>query len=446
MNKKKKRIICAVLIILVFGYWIYSIGDFGGSSKINVNWASDINQLEKTLTKESPGAFRQVSKKEFHKDLQQLIKETPKLSDSDITIKLIEIVASLKDNNTKAIDTDFKKVYPIRVTKMDSKYMVNDITSEYREILGSELIKINSSPMKDIEEACSRLIPNISKNNKDISWCIGGVDMLGYFKIVTGEQAKFTFKNSKGDIKEVNLMAQKEIEITNMTSSTTVFENEKINNEKIVSPKSVFRRNMDQFWYEYIEQDKTLYCQFNVMSNAAYKIFYEAPDPGAIEIYKKAEETDVDFFVKNKMDELINEGSSKNYDKLIIDLRFVAMPKLSLLRTFIEKIEKLQFKNSKTKLYVITPNYETSYMIPVFQKLKEAGKVTFYGENNLKYIEYSNETSVKLDNSKMIVLYSKEKDMKKLNSQFKPDFLIKVNTGDYVKGLDPIYDAIQGNK
>jgi len=440
MDKKKKRIICAAVIILVFGYWIYSIGDFGGTSKINVNWASDINQLEKTLTKESPGAFRQVSKKEFHKDLQQLIKETPKLSENDIRIKLKEIVASLKDDNTKVIYTDRKKVYPIGVFKEKNKYIVSDIISEYKEVLGSELIKINNRPVKDIEEACSRLIPNISKKNKDISWCIGGADILEFLKIVSGEQAKFTFKNSNGDIKEVNLEVQKEQEISDM-ATTAVFTDEKNN-----SPKPLCRSNMDQFWYEYIEQDKTLYCQFNVMSSAAYKILYEAPDPDAIDIYKKAEENDIDFFVKTKIDEFTKEGKYKSIDKLIIDLRFVNMPKLSLLRSFLDKTEKMEFINDKTKIYVITPSWETSSMIPELQKLKAAGRVTFYGEFNLKYQDYSNETTVKLDNSKIGVIYSREKDIKKLNSEFKPDFLIKVNNDDYKNGLDPIYDAIQGRK
>jgi len=126
MSRIKKGIIVVLIMTVVFGYWIYSIADSAGMGGQKINWVNDINQLEQTLVKESPGAFRQVSKKEFHKELQQLIKETSKLSDSDITIKLTDIVESLKDNNTHLVKKNSKVIiaYPLYLVKIKDKYLL----------------------------------------------------------------------------------------------------------------------------------------------------------------------------------------------------------------------------------------------------------------------------------------------------------------------------------
>jgi len=436
--KKRKLIITGMLILLV--YWIYSINDSAGMSGAKVSWVNDINQLEETLTKESPGAFRNVSKKEFHKKLQELIKETSKMSDGDISIKLKEIVKSLKDENTDIIlkDSAFKKVFPVITFENANKYEVISIDNEHSQVLGGEIVKINDKSVKEIEDICKKLVYNTYKNNENLSVYLNDLEMLQFLKVVQGEEAKFTFKDVNGDIRSFDLTARASSTGYNMVSSPPKY-------ESIKSTEPAFENNEQQIWYKCIEQDRTLYCKYSIISTVVYRVLQNVPDAKTMEVYKKMDE-DVYNNVENTLDDFVKEANNNNYEKLVIDMRFSFLLNPNVMKGFIEKIEKIQPLNKKSKIYIITPSSSATTIIPELQKLKATGKYIFYGEKNLSYQDFNNETIMNLKNSKIGVIYSKENDLKKLNSQFKPDFLIKMNTDDYYNGHDLIYDAIQGRK
>ena len=437
---KKVKFIIGVAIVVLIAYWIYSINDSVAMGSGKVSWVNDLNQLEETLTKESPSAFRNVSKKEFHKKLQELIKETSKMSDSDIRIKLTEILASLNDNNLGVTygNEITKKIFSLVTEQVEGKYRVIVVEEQDSEALEGELTKINNKSIKDIEESCKKLIPNIYKSGGIDGTYMNDLEILQYLKVVKGEQATFTVKKLNGETKNFDVKARFRSDGNKLVVAQSKYDTKNLNN-------SIYKSGDGPIWYEYKEKDKALYCQCNLTFSGIYKILQSFPDAATLEAFKKTDET-IDMKAKSVIEDFIEEAKNKSYDKLIIDMRFTYLLNPKAMKYFVERIENIQPANRVAKIYIIAPCSGTTTIIPELQKLKATKKFVFYGEKNLSYQDYNNETVMKLKNFKIGIFYSKEKDFKKLNSQFKPEFLIKVNKEEYYNGFDPIYDAIKNRK
>ena len=442
MDKKKKRIILTVIMIVIIGYWIYSLVDSLDMAGAKVKWVNDINQLEQALVKESPGAFRYVSKKEFHKKLQKLIKETSKLSDSDIRIKLAEIVASLKDDNTRLIKEPSAdgRGYPLYAFKNKDSYIVLCIDEKYKEFLGNELIKINDKSIKEIEKRCESLLPNCKKENGDVVSFLGDTDMLKFLGVAYDKEAKFTFKKRSGESTEINL---KVCDYKDTRLVSKAFE------ETFESQKKLLYSSGDNsvFWYKSLEQNKVLYCLYNVYGIDVSRKIYEN-DMG-----QELNEESLEYYdgenkimIEERIDQLVLEAENKNFEKLIIDMRLMGSANKQILDGFVEKVNDIKHSNKSIKVYIITPISERSSIIPELKELKAQGSTIFYGQMNVKYRDNEKETLVILKNSNLILTYSKEKDMEKLNSVFKPDVIVKVSDEELRRGFDSIYEAIIKDK
>jgi len=85
-------------------------------------------------------------------------------------------------------------------------------------------------------------------------------------------------------------------------------------------------------------------------------------------------------------------------------------------------------------------------LVPEFKELKACGKTDFYRQRNIKYQDFNKKTLVMLKDTNLVLAYSKEKDIEKLNSMFKPDVLVNVSDDDLGWGYDPIYEVIVKHK
>src|SRR5262249_53471237 len=134
----------------------------------------------------------------------------PQLSDSEITIRLMHLIASLRIAHTGIgwrTETAGFHYFPFRLRPMSDGWVVTATTKQYREALGARVMKIGSMTPELLEP---KIADWISHENE--SWLhqqspayITTAELLGEFKLLeTNGQVALTLLSSNRPLFTVN--------------------------------------------------------------------------------------------------------------------------------------------------------------------------------------------------------------------------------------------------
>jgi C-terminal processing protease CtpA/Prc len=180
------------------------------------------------------------------------------------------------------------------------------------------------------------------------------------------------------------------------------------------------------FWYEYDEDERILYCQYNICWSDNDKYSY----------------SDYDF--DKFYDEIINIVKNNKLDKFIFDVRFNTGGNSSTGTELIKKISK--YKDNIGKSFVIIGrNTFSSAILNAYDALEyldavSVGEATWGQPNSYGEIKY-----LTLPNSGISVSYSTKffkETNQKVNSLI-PEIPVKLSFDDYIEGKDPSLEAIK---
>lgn len=175
------------------------------------------------------------------------------------------------------------------------------------------------------------------------------------------------------------------------------------------------------YWYKYLENNKTLYLKYNqcVESNKDGKIS--------------------DF--NNEILDFINNNS---VDKFVIDMRDNGGGGQDQLDIIIQGIKNKEI-NNKNKFFVIVGRNTFSAAIGDVVKWRKETNATFIGqETSGKLNHYGSWDTFALPNSKLTVQYSTMyvNNGDDESDSFIPDKTIEISIDDYVNKKDPVLDYI----
>jgi len=431
--KKSFLIITTLLLLFQFTYSqetrVYSDSE----------WETDLDSLVQILEKKHPNPYYRISKHEFLNKVNTVRALIPQLTDRQIVLEFMKIVALLKDGHTgiivepKGID-GFDDFFPVRFFHFSDGWYITMIDSTYSSLIGARVLQIGNL---SIGEAVSKVSPIINADNS-----FGVTDIMPFYLVNGGvlESAGITSSTKLLPIKvEKNGIVHK----INLVSSKHEFDSEWIKSplnipvgnvdtsiaKKYTNNLHLKHLNSRNYWFEYLKSDSTLYMQFNAVFNENSNSFSEFYDS---------------LF-------LFLDSHQKQIKKFIIDMRYNAGGNGGILLPFIHEIIKHEDLFDHIDFYTIIGKRTFSAAIIASAYLNIHTNCTFVGEPAAAPLNFfSDANTYKLPNSKLSLyvstLYFQLSIPANQDTAFYPDFPVEMSSHDYFNFHDPVLNIIVEDK
>jgi hypothetical protein len=365
-----------LLSVLILSLLCACLAGCGSKSMTKDQWREDIDYLAGELPQRYIDLFNTISEEEFSSRAEHLKASLDTMNEDEIRVEIQRLVAAVGDAHT---GTNFSagRMYPVELYWfVDGWYVIRTLRG-YEQILYGKLTQIEGH---DVEEVSARLSEVISHEND--AWL--KAQMRYYFmipsvlhglQIVDDPQAAaaFTFETRTGESAELDLAPVNFADV----------QDDIIGQETDQDALPLYMQNGGQnYWYTYLEEDKTLYFKYNQCSEMADKSFSD--------------------FTQELLDTLDNG----NIEKLVIDLRDNGGGDEELLFPFIHAVSHSPL-NQEGRLFIIVGRQTFSSAVRNAVTLQKKTGATFIGEpTGGKPSHFGAAQSFQLPNSKIMVTYS----------------------------------------
>jgi hypothetical protein len=244
-------------------------------------WRQDLDYLVKRIEIMHPDPYSFITKSEFHKLKNKLSREIPSMNEAEIVISIAELVAKLRDGHTRMgieysdpqwLNQTFH-LLPVIMYPFDDGIYIMAGMPEYRELVGSQVVKIGNMPAA---EAARKLGPLYGHDNrfgqlKTLYYTLGFAEMLKHIGAVESvDKIALTLRNQKNKKVEIEIST---VPLLNMarflgtwypqadTGLATM-------NEGAANPLPIWlkRQRGEKFGFEYLPEDKIMVLQINSLN------------------------------------------------------------------------------------------------------------------------------------------------------------------------------------
>jgi len=413
------------LSLLIIGLLLFQFCNSQNIKKID--WDCDIDSLAKELSEKHYNFFTEKSKDDYYKALNQVKTNKDKLDDFGIALNLQQVIASFGDSHTRVNYgeiIDKEQVLPLYLYWFKEGLFVLHTTQENSEILGHQILSVNGTSVKTIQDSLSTLIT--VDNQAMVKFLVPKlfplIQVLNYFGFVEGQKVELELKDLEGNTKKYIMKPA-------MMNRQ---------NRKMFLPDSLpfcFKNERAFFIDNYQASDNIYYLQYNKCWSKELELKYRnGKNANKLPSFKEFE------------DKVFETLESKPIQKIVFDIRFNGGGSSSQGTYFIEKLAKFLDKNPEINLYVVLGRTTFSSAILNAMDCKRLTNATFVGEETGgKPNHFGEVKSFRLPNSKLRVNYS-SKYFKRSDEDVKtlaPDYYMEPSFKDYKIGLDPVMEWIK---
>ena len=380
-----------------------------------LKWKTDVVFIEKELPRRHKNLFHKLDRNEFFEEISQLKKNIDQLSDNQLMICLMKIIAKIKDGHTKLVINN-KEKYPFEFYCFEDGVHLIKATEDYCSHIGNKLTHINDHPIDSIMNDLKSITS--SDNTQQLKYrtvqylCVP--EVLNGLEIIDDYKTKFKFQNQEGIYYDV------------LVEPISKEESKIIHNSLTPISQMLHLSNLDKkYWYKYDEAEEVLYFQYNSCTNSkelSFKTF------------------------NTKMFEVIDKNKIQ---KLIVDIRYNGGGNSLVINPFFNEIKKRPHLNNNNTLFVIIGRETFSSALLNVVKFKNKTNALLVGEptggkpNHFGEVMYLN-----LINTNLKVMYSTQyfKNIEEDFDYIEPDILTNITSVDYLSNLDKPYLEIINSK
>ncbi len=410
----------AGILVLLFANLI-SVAAQNTAPKLTAEqWQADVRFLGDELPKKHRNAFHRMKREDFEREVKTLHDRVPSLSEDEIVVGLMKIVAMIKDGHTNIIPRTYFRsgIYPVRFYLFSDGLFVRKAAPEYSEMVGGRVIKIGNlnaeEAFKTVSQAAFADNEMGLKNMTPVMLTVP--EILAGLKIVDDKQ-------------KLNLVVeiggkQKTFEIRPTGTVDNLFQHpanwtDAVNKSNL----PLYLKDPDNlYWFEYVKDQKLVYVQHNGIAN-------KDSEPVA-DFYKRVlafvEANDVEKFVLD----IRNNGGGNNFlnRQVVIDL-------------IKSKI------NRRGRLFVITGRGTFSAAQNLTNQIEKYTEAIFVGEPTAAHPNhYGDNRPFTLPNSKLIVrastLWWQDLDPRDERFWTAPEIAAETSSEDYRSGRDAALQAV----
>lgn len=384
-------------------------------------WIEDLEYLSEKMEERHPRLFEMIDRERFSAEVAEFKKNIPGMDDMAVKAGLCRTVALPRDAHC------FPNIYthkldwhllPFKLWLFGDELVVLDSGREYRETVGTSIVRIGSSTVEDAYEV---LRSYLSAEN-EYGWknrflnCVSVSEWLKDSGIVNDARSvELTFRRKDGSLFSRQVKPVHYIPVIYWSAM------EKIDNGlSYILPND--RR--DNYWFEYLADSGTLYLQFNACQRVSEK------------------ET-IDRFCERLGDWI----ETNDFERLVIDVRKNDGGDASVSRAIAKVITGNEKVDRPGKLFALTSRKTFSAAVMFLSLLRYNTKVIIAGEPTGQGEFFcGGPRTIELPNSGYELLvsshYNRCAPFNDGSSSIEPDIEIDYTFEDYLAGRDPALDAV----
>ena len=223
------------------------------------NWQQDLDYLVTNLKAKHLDPFTIISEEEFDDHAARIAEIIPDLSDSELEVELMSLVASIGDSHTGLKpQTLFQPPYfPLSIRWFPVGYTVMGAPAKYGQIVGHRIVAVDDRPIDEIEDRLMEIeaFENQSWLHYKLPQRLVIPDLLVAAMLIDDrEVAVFTLESADGTSVDVEVVA------------------ESIGYE-VAQPKTLTQARPEWHWFTVLPEHDMLYVQYNrCMTSEQYEI------------------------------------------------------------------------------------------------------------------------------------------------------------------------------
>ena len=227
-------------------------------------WRHDLKFLVEEIKRLHVNMYHTISPQAFQSRVDQINKEIPSLTDQQVVFEFMQLLALVGNGHNLIIPGFGAKgafsQLPVTFYWFSDGLYVVDASEEYQSLVGTKVEAFGKTPTKEALALTSTV--NARDNEMQMRWLspyyLGLVNVLEGLKIVnSGEAVSLTLRDSAGVSSEVRLKP------SNMSFSGFP----KLPPLKDAESPRYLANSDDNYWYELLPENSTLFVQFNNVAN-----------------------------------------------------------------------------------------------------------------------------------------------------------------------------------
>ena len=433
-----KAIVCLILSLLLQP----PSGQAQALSLSKDQWKNDLSYLMATIDSVHPSPYAKHPKAMFVKAADDLSRDIPGLTDSQIAARMMQIVALLGDGHSHLAPIGLNRWFPVRCYLFTDGLFITAIEPAFKEYAGSRVLKIGSLDVKNALALAQTLKGSDNRFgemencvmylfNADLLEALGAISDANQITLEVerpGGTVRTTITlRSQTVEKQSNWMEWGEMYGPVPDLMTSFGQRVSSDFRKGDTDLPLHLRMRLPYWFEYLAGSKSVYFQFNFVEREWNQVTFEE-------------------FTKR----LFSFIDANEVRKFIIDIRYNSGGDGSLLDPFLHEIIKRDKINRKGTLFVLVGRKTFSAAVMLIGSLKRHTNAYFVGEPAGAPLNHRGEAqSYILPNSKFVLqlstLYYQVGGPQDRNEYFQVDFPSQFSSRQYFSGADPALELVLRN-
>jgi hypothetical protein len=410
---------------------IFSVAAFEGSTQRAFSqriapptregrWQEDLSVLVKEISSNQKDFNRLYPKDQFEGEVAAINQAIPRLSDSEIILRLMRLVASAHVGHTRLrfppVPIAFHRL-PLNLSWYSGDLAVVAAAREYQEALGARVLKIGSMTPTQLEAAVA---PYISYENdfglhQESPTYMLVDELLRQLKIAKPD-GRVEFTLAKSDGREFSLTIAP-VDWGAATPNTMVSAA-----DVLPIPPALYRRHpYSYYWYEYLPDSQSLYIQYSLCQN------------------------DPKLPFKDFAKQLFDFADAHTIHRVIVDLRFNQGGDSRIINPLESGLKSRTALIARGHLYTLIGRATFSSGLIAALDFRDSLHAILIGEpTGEKPNHYGEVKQLTLPNSKLEVRYSTTFFQLIRDSNppwLAPDIVVTRSLKDFLDGRDPALDA-----
>jgi hypothetical protein len=378
-------------------------------------WGRDLEYLRTTLPLLHPDPFSVASKAEFEASLRALGEETETLDDLQIAMRVMKTLASLGDSHTRAALADPpERRFPVGAAWLREGLVVVIVDDSYASLLGGTVLRVGGLSLDPFRD---RVRPYVSHENEAwlehvlARWLSFPRLLFGAGVIESPAELPLTVRTRDGVEMSVTVTAAKP------GPDQTI-----LRADSGVSTPPLFASHPNRnYWFEYLEKSKTLYCR--------YSRCRQIPDEPIAEFTAK----------------LFEVADTRPVERFVLDLRGNTGGSSPLIQPLIRGVAERAQSGEIARSYLIVGRQTFSSAILNAAEFMLATGALVVGEpTGGRPNHFGQVAGISLPHSGLRIRVS-TKTFRRLDDDpatLEPDILVRRSYSDLSEGRDPVLEAV----
>lgn len=437
----------AVLLKLIFLFCLFAYAqntaqtNRSNSDMTAEKWREDLRFLAKTLEQVHPAPYKKISREDFQTEIKRLSDNIPKLSREKIITRMMQLTALLRDGHTtlKPLGANgFNLWFPIRFYEFTDGVYVTAVAPEHKELLGKKIVRIGNLPVLEAarKAASVKSADNNFAEKEGIQYLSNAVALHSLDIINNTGILPVTYEKTDGSLAEIFVES---VEIP-LQSDSWMYWGEMFSPPQLETiafhnlPAKEFRagrkdlplhlRERLPYWYEILDDGKTIYMQFNFVQNWG--------DENFAAFYKR----------------MFAEADRLQTKRFILDIRYNSGGDGSMLLPFVHEFIKREYLNQSGKIFTLVGRKTFSAGVMLAALMNKHTESVFVGEPmGAPLNHFGDAGQISLPNSKLSLqvsrIYHQLSSSDDTSRYFSIDIPAVFTAESYFAGRDAALEAIE---